>query len=477
MCHSLPLPNCPQIPLVSTPWNISAKRSPIDKTLKKPPAHLLNLTVELKESAMMGVLIEDEERAMRQRSRLFLVIFLLCGVVSGLVHAETPTPQTSSSGLSSSRATATPRASSNSGYPTRQDPYVNDLANALSSTEEQALRTVVQTISRDFDLTVLIIGGIADYDSREPTIETFSTTLFNQWGVGDAMSNKGVLVVLAMRNREVRIEVGDGYKRDYDDDMKAVIEEYMIPRFKEGNYGRGLTDGVTQIYREIMGTLPGQSAQSGVPTRTASWLDYAQTPRPDSSTTTYTTSSSYSSSYSSYSSSGTNPVPLAVGGVGVLGIGGLGAMFWRRYQRNKPRICPQCQTTMHRLDEAADDTYLDEGQRLEEQLGSVDYDVWECPSCQTRSIFDYASFFSRYSQCPQCSYRTETRHSYVVMQPTEYSTGLRRVEGDCQKCGNHREWTETIPRVQRSHSSSSGGSSHSSGGGGHSSGGGASGSW
>lgn len=171
-------------------------------------------------------------------------------------------------------------------------------------------------------------------------------------------------------------------------------------------------------------------------------------------------------------------LPLAAGGAGTLGIFGIGLVGWRRYQRNKPRICPQCQTQMRRLDEAADDAYLDEGQRLEEQLGSVDYDVWECPGCQTRSIFDYGAFLTSYSQCPKCSYRTEARHSYVVSHATEYSTGLRRVEADCRNCGNHREWTETIPRVQKSSSSSSGSSSsHHSSGGGSSSGGGASGKW
>jgi len=177
--------------------------------------------------------------------------------ISGLVQAQTPS---SNSALSK--------------YPARQDAYVNDLAKIFSASEYDTLRTLVKSIAPDFDLTVLTIDGIADYDSREPSIETFSTNLFNLWGVGSQAKNTGVLVVLAIQNRDIRIELGDAYKRDYDSEMKTVIQEYMIPRFKQGNYAQGLTNGVAQIYYQIKGTHP---AMSGTPDQqsTASWLTYA----------------------------------------------------------------------------------------------------------------------------------------------------------------------------------------------------------
>jgi uncharacterized protein len=379
--------------------------------------------------------------------RISLVLLLGLMLVSGLVHAQTPVPTT--------------RSSQNSGYPARTDLYVNDLGNVLSSSEESSLRDLVRRIGADFDLTVLTIGGVVDYDSTEPTIETFSTNLFNRWGIGSEAKNTGMLVVLAIRNRDIRIELGDGYGREYDDDMKAVIEEYMIPRFKEGNYAKGLTDGVAQIYREIEGRLPRGVVEPSRPVATA---------RPS-------TSNSYNYSRSEASDEGDlGPMALGLAGLaGVAGVGTAGAWGFRELLRRRPRKCASCNTMMVRLDEAADDAYLDEGQRMEEMLGSINYDIWECPSCQARDMYDYSAWFSGYSACTQCGYRTTSRTSTVLDHATEYSTGLRRVQTQCQHCNYHQEWNETIPRVTRSRSS--GGGSHRSGGGGSSSGGGASGSW
>ena len=130
---------------------------------------------------------------------------------------------------------------------------------------------------------------------------------------------------------------------------------------------------------------------------------------------------------------------------------------------------------MQRLDETADDVYLDSGQKLEEYLSSIDYDVWKCNSCNMHTLLPYARWFSGYQQCPSCRYRTLSVDSQTVVSPTYSSTGSKRVTRDCRQCSYHDEDMVTIPRLTRSSSSSSSGSSSS--GGGRSSGGGASGSW
>jgi len=117
---------------------------------------------------------------------------------------------------------------------------------------------------------------------------------------------------------------------------------------------------------------------------------------------------------------------------------GLGVLAWRRYQRSKPHYCPNCKTRMVRLDEEADNSHLDAGQKVEEMLGSVDYDVWKCPGCQTRSVSNYPNMFSQMGTCPQCNYRTQRRVSTIINHATKYSAGLRHITGDCQNCNHHR---------------------------------------
>lgn len=138
-------------------------------------------------------------------------------------------------------------------YPTRDDPYVNDLADVLPPEQEAELRDMVARIGPDFDLTVLTIQSISDYDPSAPTLLDFSTEVFNYWGIGTQERNTGVLVLLVMDTREIRISMGLDYGVDYNDAMQAVLDESVIPRFREDDYPAGLIDGVAHIYRAIMG--------------------------------------------------------------------------------------------------------------------------------------------------------------------------------------------------------------------------------
>jgi uncharacterized protein len=174
----------------------------------------------------------------------------------------------------------------------------------------------------------------------------------------------------------------------------------------------------------------------------------------------------------------------------------VGGMVGARYRKRK---CPACKIDMQRLDESADDEHLDSGERLEEEVGSVDYDVWRCGTCNHHSIVPHASWMSGYSQCGHCSRRTLSKSTRTIEAATYSSSGLQEITHDCRHCGHHDSHTVTLPRLVRSEprrssssssswgGGSSGGSSwsgggssgggSSSGGGGTSSGRGASGSW
>lgn len=163
---------------------------------------------------------------------------------------------------------------------------------------------------------------------------------------------------------------------------------------------------------------------------------------------------------------------LSLSGVGALGFGGL---MFRRWRRNRPRECTTCHVPMQRLDEQADDAHLTDAQRTEEQIKSVDYDVWHCGRCNGVLVLDYAAIFSRYSKCPNCSARTKSSTSTTEVYATEYSGGRVRIDEKCANCNFTNTYTRSTPRITRSSSSSSSGGS--SFGGGSSSGGGSSGSW
>jgi uncharacterized protein len=121
---------------------------------------------------------------------------------------------------------------------------------------------------------------------------------------------------------------------------------------------------------------------------------------------------------------------------------------------------------MHRLSESEDDAGLNAGQRLEETLHSVDYDVWRCPAGHTL-VLPYRARFSPYRECRICHVRAEHTTRRIIQQPTYTSTGLAEDTVECKACGATRTVQVTLPRrTPPAAAGSSGGGSGGGGGGG-----------
>ena len=168
------------------------------------------------------------------------------------------------------------------------------------------------------------------------------------------------------------------------------------------------------------------------------------------------------------------PWVLGFGGVGLLG-----SFFGvRHYLRYRSRSCDTCRIDRVLLTEVQDDDFLNKPERIEEKIGSVDYDVWACLECEDVVKLRYGRWMTRYSKCPDCSYVTRFKITETVVHATTMNGGLVRVKEFCKHCDYQHIYTYSTPRIQKSSGSSSGGfSSGGSSGGGFSSGGGASGRW
>jgi uncharacterized protein len=152
----------------------------------------------------------------------------------------------------------------------------------------------------------------------------------------------------------------------------------------------------------------------------------------------------------------------------------------KKFFRNHPRNCKSCgQLIQNRLDEKSDDEFLKKNQVFEEELKSVDYDVWQCPSCKSVEHYRFVNRFSKYDHCTACGTKALFLESdRTIESATTSSTGTGEKTYRCKFCHNKTVTTYTIPmKSESSDSSSGGGSSGGSWGGGSSGGGGASSSW
>lgn len=85
-------------------------------------------------------------------------------------------------------------------------------------------------------------------------IATYGVDLGRHWQIGQAGHDNGVLLIVAPNDRRVNITVGYGLEGDLPDAIaKNIIETKILPRFGEGQMGRGVEDGVTAIIAALGG--------------------------------------------------------------------------------------------------------------------------------------------------------------------------------------------------------------------------------
>jgi len=103
--------------------------------------------------------------------------------------------------------------------------------------------------------------------------------------------------------------------------------------------------------------------------------------------------------------------------------------------RYKPRISPKTGKPMKLLSEEEEDVHLDEGMQAEENLFSVDYDVWKDEETGFVKIEKYAGHLHAI-QCPECNYQTfKVQREEIVKQPTETEEGEIIKHYQCSYCG------------------------------------------
>ena len=147
---------------------------------------------------------------------------------------------------------------------------VTDLAAVLQpqqrSNLEQELTAYEQRTGHQFAvLTVPTLAG-------DP-LEDFSMRVAEAWKVGDKKRDDGLLVLLALQERKVRIEVGYGLEGVVTDAVaKRVISEHMAPEFREGDYAAGLLAGLQTLMKAAQGESLGPPKRDEKPSSRADWV-------------------------------------------------------------------------------------------------------------------------------------------------------------------------------------------------------------
>jgi len=113
------------------------------------------------------------------------------------------------------------------------------ISDSLKAHEERTTNQVVV-------LTLRTLGG--------ENIEDYANRVFNEWKLGQKDRDNGVLIVVVPDDRRMRIEVGHGLEGVLPDLMASrIIQNIMTPRFRNGDYDGGITEGTLAVLKTIEG--------------------------------------------------------------------------------------------------------------------------------------------------------------------------------------------------------------------------------
>jgi uncharacterized protein len=128
---------------------------------------------------------------------------------------------------------------------------VNDFANVIDTASEAQLDALIRKLQHATG-DVMVVAAV---DTFQPfaDLQSYAVEMFENGGLGIGQKGKdnGVLIVLAVDDRQVRIETGYGLEEFITDGFAGETSRSMVPFFRDGEYGRGLLAGATRVARRI----------------------------------------------------------------------------------------------------------------------------------------------------------------------------------------------------------------------------------
>jgi len=155
-------------------------------------------------------------------------------------------------------------STANADHLPRPKGHVNDFAGVLDDADERRLETSLREYEAGTGRQIAV-ALVKDLD--EGDIDDFTVRAFEEWGVGTKNEDDGVLLLAAIDDRKVRIEVGYGVEGELTDgEAGNIVRNIIPPAFQRGDYAEGINAAVDAIETELGGeSSPAANAPSERP--------------------------------------------------------------------------------------------------------------------------------------------------------------------------------------------------------------------
>ena len=98
--------------------------------------------------------------------------------------------------------------------------------------------------------TALVVATVTTLEGNDPA--DYANRLYEQWGIGRAGEDRGVLLLLVIEERRVRIETGYGVEGILPDGrVGELLDRFVVPLLAQGQYGPGLRNGMAAVAQVV----------------------------------------------------------------------------------------------------------------------------------------------------------------------------------------------------------------------------------
>jgi len=127
--------------------------------------------------------------------------------------------------------------------------YTNDFAAILDMETVAAIDSICRQVE---EKTTAQIAVVTVATTAPLTVERYAVSLFEKWGIGLKDKDNGLLILMAVNDKKVRIETGYGLEGALPDAFcSQIVYQVMVPAFKQGDFQTGLILGTIAVAESI----------------------------------------------------------------------------------------------------------------------------------------------------------------------------------------------------------------------------------
>lgn len=136
-------------------------------------------------------------------------------------------------------------------FPIKTLGWTSDYEHIFTEDQIFELDSIIGNFEKETTIEIAIVTIDSSWTTKE-NFDSLTLTICRNWGVGKKNKNNGILIAISTGLRKIRIQNGYGIEKILSDaETKKIIDDIIVPEFKNGNYFEGTKNGLLALMQKV----------------------------------------------------------------------------------------------------------------------------------------------------------------------------------------------------------------------------------